>query len=513
MAWADAAAQPTARAGTGFNMTAIGPAENSTGVTAAPAFWWNNSTTWSTLGLSNTKLFGPTFAGYPAAHPRAGGPGTEHGLLHERDSFVTASSVSYADPYLSGRAPELEMFNFGFERGLTQNMTLAVNYMGNESHFIINSGSTGGNARGQWTNEIEPGVPCRPAPLAGTAGGPLLNLAGDGGEHRQSHGRFTQRKRTRVLCHRGGSEQTATIAQMLVAFPQYSGVSDTWGNVGNFAYHSLQITLDERMSNGLTFNFNYTYAKNVGDDGTYRTGFYVPAAAISHGTQSWGQDRMDRSLTVISIPQTLHAYGVYQLPFGKGHIGNNSFLVRQLAGGWQFSSIFTFSSGTPIAATLSGTTAGTTSSATYVGQGQAMPDMNSSYGGTPRINGSWGKGPNGFQAASLGKVQYIDPAAFAVPQNVSTTGTAQYLIGNAPRTAPYGLRNPHTWDWDTGVRRTFPIHEGLSFQFEADCLNTWNNVVFGSPSASWSSGSTSFGSITGISNSPRDFQFAGHLNF
>jgi hypothetical protein len=47
--------------------------------------------------------------------------------------------------------------------------------------------------------------------------------------------------------------------------------------------------------------------------------------------------------------------------------------------------------------------------------------------------------------------------------------------------------------------------------FEADCLNTWNNVVFSSPNATF--GSSAFGTINGISNSPRDFQFAGHINF
>ena len=56
-------------------------------------------------------------------------------------------------------------------------------------------------------------------------------------------------------------------AQMLTAFPQYSGVSDTYGNVGNFSYHSLQVVLNQRMHNGLTFNVNYTYSKNLGDDG------------------------------------------------------------------------------------------------------------------------------------------------------------------------------------------------------------------------------------------------------
>jgi hypothetical protein len=51
------------------------------------------------------------------------------------------------------------------------------------------------------------------------------------------------------------------------------------------------------------------------------------------------------------------------------------------------------------------------------------------------------------------------------------------------------------------------------FVFEADCINTWNNVVFAGPSANWTSGSSTFGTIGSISNSPRDWQFAGHINF
>ncbi len=77
---------------------------------------------------------------------------------------------------------------------------------------------------------------------------------------------------------------SATIQQMLVAFPQYSGVSDTWGNVGNFSYHSLQLLIQQRLAHGLTLHFNYTYAKNIGDDGTYRTGWDIPAADLSGST-------------------------------------------------------------------------------------------------------------------------------------------------------------------------------------------------------------------------------------
>jgi hypothetical protein len=83
------------------------------------------------------------------------------------------------------------------------------------------------------------------------------------------------------------------------------------------------------------------------------------------------------------------------------------------------------------------------------------------------------------------------------------------------------LRSPYNWDVDAGLRRTIPIHENLKLVIEADCLNVWNHVTFGSPSAGWTkqtvlpAAPAAFGQITGVQASPgpRDFQFAGHLNF
>jgi hypothetical protein len=266
---------------------------------------------------------------------------------------------------------------------------------------------------------------------------------------------------------------------------------------------------------------NYTFGKNLGDDGPYRDGYDIPSSAISHGTKSFKQDRIDRSWTTISSPSTLHVYSVYALPFGRGGIGADNLLVRWLAGGWQISGIYQFSSGTPLQLTWSGCS-GTNCPA----QGQNMPDLASGYAGNSRIIGKYGTSPNGTTACNLGiapiggkctAIQYVDPAGYQAPQDVGTTTpthVAQYLIGNAPRTAPYGVRNPNNWDLDTGIRRSFPLHlENAEFVFEADCLNTWNNVVFSGPNGAWSSGSTSFGAITGISNNPRDWQFAGHINF
>lgn len=496
---------------TGFNTTAIGPTESGTGATAGPSYWLNSNSTY--LGANaNTGLFGPGFT-YPA-QPSPNTAATELNTgfyLNGSGSFVSASSVSFADPYYSGRAPQLVLFNFGIERSITPNMTFAANYVGNESHFLIDSTTNGSNARGYWTNEINPNYLPILGPVNGDKGAPLLDSQADAANVATLLSYEPNAPHPAFYTTAGVASSKATIEQMLTAFPQYSGVSDTWGNVANFDYNSLQIALEQRTSHGLTFTVNYTYSKNLGDDGTFRSGWPLPGADISRSTNSatLAQNRIDRSWTAISIPQMVNAFGVYQLPFGKGQIGGDNPVVRWAAGGWQLSGVYTYDAGAPVAVTWSGST-GTT----LVGQGQAMPDMNPAYmSSNARQNGSYGRGPNGTQYANLGSVQYINPNAFANPTNVSTSSTAQYLIGNAPRTAPYTLRQPGTELLNAGLRRSFPLgSEKRTFVFEADCLNVWNKNTFGGPSGSWSAGSTAFGTVSSASGA-RDWQFAGHINF
>ena len=545
--------------GTGFNMTAIGPTEVTTGVSAAPSFWLNNTAyfqaggyagsatpppyagPWYGTNIGNTSLFGPGFT-YPSAPtpgasaqtlntgfflcPVSGvGPG---GNACTPGKMVSASTVSYADPYISGRAPTIVMFNAGFQRAITPNMTVAVDYMGNESHFIINSGTNGSNPRGYWVNQLDPKYLAVLSSVAGygstsatVPNAPLLTSPAYPSNVAILQSYFPSAPAPVFFQNAANVNSAATIVQMLGAFPQYSGVSDTWGtNVGNFSYHSIQLTVNQRVSNGLTFNVNYTFSKNIGDDGTFRSGFAIPAAAMSRSTQSWPVDRYDRSWTVVSIPNSIHAYGTYDLPFGKGHIGNDSTLVRWALGDWKFSGIYTYASGTPATVTWNGCSA-----SVYPGQSTCMPDLAPGYANkTARINGPYGRSASGYNMCNLGinalgqtgctAVAYWDSNAFTPPQYSTVNGTKQYLIGNAPRSRPLWLRNPNTWNGiDAGLRRTFTIHKDLAFQFEANVSNIFNHVTFGGPSGTY--GPSAFGTISGVSSSPlpRDFQFAGHLKF
>jgi hypothetical protein len=503
----------------GFNISANGTPESTTGAGAGPSFWLNNGSAWTTNGLTNTDMLGPGFK-----YPTPPAPSAASQVLNTGDyltgtgnTIANAGGVSFADPYFSGRAPEFIFWNAGVERSVTKDMTIAVNYVGDQSHFLSPSG---GNIRGYWNDQMDPAyIAALGSVTDSTNTKPILISAATAANVAKAQSAMPGLSIPAFFVSAATANpasSTLTLSKGLTAFPQYSGVTDLWGsNSANFSYHSLQITLLQRTAHGLNFNINYTYSKNIGDDGTFRSGFNIPTAALSGGGQNWHQDRIDRSWTTTSVPQNLHAFGVWNLPFGKGHMGGNNWAGRTLAGGWQLSGIYTYSSGSPMAVT-SGTCTGTN----FPNQGQCMPDLVP--GATSaRIKGSFGTGPNGTTTCNLGLVKgcvpitYIDQTKFKNPTNISPISSSPiYLIGNSPRTQALNLRNPGAQDFDAALHRSFGLPKDIgTFVFEVDCINVWNKVTMNGPAVNYPV--SGFGTIGGVSGSPgpRDFQFAGHLNF
>jgi hypothetical protein len=296
------------------------------GPNAGPSFYLNSS---------NSSLFGPGFA-YPAA-PTPGAASTilnTGNYLNSSNAVVTAGQMGYDDPYAGGRAPMYTFWNFGIERTLTRDITLNINYVGDEAHHTWDSGAQ--NARGYWNNEPNPLYRALLGPVNGvnskgstvsiltapatSANVAILNAALAG---------LPNPAFFIAAANAAPSNSNLTIQQMLTAFPQYSGLQDGWGGafVENYSYEAVQATVSQRMAHGLSFNFNFTFSKNIGDDGNFRSGWPIPASAIDGHLQAYKQDRIDRSWTTTSAPYILNTYGVYQLPFGKGKIGGNNWLV------------------------------------------------------------------------------------------------------------------------------------------------------------------------------------------
>ncbi|HSU19524.1 MAG TPA: hypothetical protein VLI45_07235, partial [Acidobacteriaceae bacterium] len=233
-----------------------------------------------------------------------------------------------------------------------------------------------------------------------------------------------------------------------------------------------------------------------------------------------GNNRMDRSITVHDIPENLNIFGYGKLPFGRGKIGGDNWAVRNLAGGWQLSGIFRYTSGEPLLVTGTGCTA--------PAQGTCMPDLAPGRDlGSARINGGYGhgvtyQGPNGYT-----QQHYLDTGAFA-PLNVfplagkggtlATCPNCITKIGTAPRSSSY-LRRPGSYNIDAALQRSFNITpERVKFIFRADCFDVTNKVTFSMSQTQSvsvvnpSSSASSFGRLTGYSGNRR-FQFEGRITF
>lgn len=447
-----------------------------------PAFYLNPNLP---AGYAGTSL--PAYDVTPDRSPTV----NTGNYLDANGNPVFPQKVSYADPNLSRRAPYAESWNFGVERAITRDMMLSVNYSASESHFLT------GGSRGQYIDQLDPKYE--------VLGSLLTQLPG--GVDKGTGQTYLQEAQAILpgigLPYAGFAGSKATIQAMLSPYPQYSGMNDTWGDVANASYNSLQLTLSRRPTHGLSYTVNYTFSKEIDNAGTYRTGWALPSSAVTDGiARPWG--RIDRSLGAGETPHLLRVFGVWDMPFGKGQ----NMFVHSLISGWSLSGIFSYNSGGALDVQAKG--------CKVVGQGTCMPSYTPGYNRSPRINGGWGKGINPISA---GTTSFIDASAFTIPN-------ATYQVGNIARSGAYNLFGPGGFNLDNSLRRTFKITERTNFVFEADAFNVTNAVH-------WRVGSTtvdhatavsgqngvgtndksSFGTISGQSNSPRDWQFSGRINF
>ena len=510
----------TGQDGFGSNIV-LNPAIN-TGVTAGPSYYLNTSTAFTTAGVANANFGGPGYAIPAPVGPSAASLtlGIGNYVDPVTKKYVTPGGApGYADPYLSGRAPEFEFYNFGLQRAITNSLTVAVNYSGSQSHFVGGAG-----VPGFWSGQIDPAhVALTGSTLASDGLTNILSAPAT-----PANIAIAQKADPSIqvpypsYAAAGAISPTPNIGRMLRPYPQYSSPpAPEWDNIANLSYNALQVTLAQREWKGLSFTVNYTYSRNIGDDADTRSAYFVPAAASSNGLDIPGNNRADRDLTTIDTPEILNVYGVEKLPFGKGQIGGNNFVVRNLIGGWSVSGIFTYNSGNPLLVTGSGCT--TPSS------GTCMPDIAPGMLNNIRQNGSWGKG---LTAANLSAVHYLNASAFSAPNAFPIPNpppgcpaasiapppgcpVAVSKIGDAPRTN-LNLWSPSHYNLNASLQRTFNITpERVKFVFQADAFNVSNKVTFGGINTTVSlkpGTSNTFGEVTSASGN-RDFQFSGRINF
>jgi hypothetical protein len=422
----------------------------------APAFFWSGGNTLPTAysGIYQGGL--PPYQQAPFFNPSlntgfyTGGP--------------AGGGITYGDPEIGGRPPAFNNYTLSVQQAITQNLTFTLAYSGSQGHYLPS-----GVGRVGWVNQLDPKylvlgndlnlVVISPANVtkynadAAAAGLPAFKLP--------------------------FANYNNTFGRALTPFPQYSGVTDIWGGVGNSSYNGLQVIVNQRVSNGLTFNVAYIWSREIDDVvGSART-VYNP--------------RQERALGGIDRTNVVTASLDYKLPFGKGHSFGSSTYVSPIVSGWELSSIFQLASGAPLTVTGSCTIP-------FTG-GFCPANYNPSFTGSPVINGGPGSGRG--NAIPGHNAVYLDKSAFSNP--------AAYTFGNTARSAPYGLRSPYTWNQDLTVRRTFSIWENLKLEAAVSAFNIYNAVNFGGVGTSITS--SSFGTVSNQANLPRKLQAEARITF
>jgi hypothetical protein len=246
-------------------------------------------------------------------------------------------------------------------------------------------------------------------------------------------------------------------------------------------YHALQVSLNKRMTNGLTLKGAYTWGHNLGmfNEVGGEINFVDPTQRRRNYTQSLNDVR-----------HTLQMGYIYDLPFGKGKKFLTSGLAATIFGDWQLNGIFAAYSGRPYDLTSSATACN-------------CPGYANTFTGDV-INPSYTK---------IGSPdQWLDKTAFAPVTR--RTGTAADL-GNMNRRV---LVSPGIVNLDAGLFKDIRITERWKAQLRAETFNLTNTPHFNAPDGNASNStfmviSSSYGSRFAQDQGNRNFRFAVKLTF
>jgi len=282
--------------------------------------------------------------------------------------------------------------------------------------------------------------------------------------------------------------------KLYVPYPQYSsgnisGISSSFVPWANSIYNAAQLRIEERFSAGLQFEFAYSFQKSI-DDSSLGSSGYSFLTGGSTTSESIARDpnnlRLDRSLSVFSIPQIAQLSFVYQLPFGsrRKYGANVSGWIDALLGGWQVNGIYRVDDGLPIQLFLCGGCS--TSLPTY---GNQYPNLLAllNVAGTGNLN------------------QY-----FANPQ--VAVKPAPYSDGDAPRVLS-NARIPGTDNLTASLFKEvfLRFREGAKLEIRLEAFNVLNRVQFAAPDTNV--GDATFGQISSQANQPRQVQIGLKLYY
>jgi hypothetical protein len=131
--------------------------------------------------------------------------------------------------------------------------------------------------------------------------------------------------------------------------PQYAALN-TWSTFAISNYNSAQVSVRQRLSNDITFDFNYTLSHSLDDaSGLQNAGNFSTASLIFNPLDPM----TNYADSDFDIRHNINANWLVGLPFGRGkkYLSDSGKFVNGVLGGWDITGIFRWNSGLPTATT------------------------------------------------------------------------------------------------------------------------------------------------------------------
>jgi hypothetical protein len=372
----------------------------------------------------------------------------------------------------ANQTPYDQSWSLGVERELRGNVVLNVEYIGKKGTHLPFSGSNYIDHLGPWVEGLPAAGPDPTQPACQVLSIACLNT-------------YINNPLSTVISDPNSSLSSPQVqyTQLLIPYPQFTGVSIEPRLIGASIYHGLQLSAEKRYSNGLQFLATYVYSKSIdnssqADDNVTWLGSFT---SLQDPNKPW----LERSLSTFDIPHVLQFSYTYDLPFGRNRalLGNMPRWAEAVIGGWKTNGIWRIADGRPLSFTLA--------------DGNAIPTygaMRPNISGTPRRN----HGPDWVDN------YFSDTTIFSRPPD--------FTLGNAPR-ALGSVRSPWSWTTNLSLVKQFPVHEEMFVEVRLEARNAFNHPVFGTPDTTVDDFGN-FGKIFYQSgNGPREMQLAVKFNF
>lgn len=253
-------------------------------------------------------------------------------------------------------------------------------------------------------------------------------------------------------------------AQLRRPYPNLGNITYGAGSVGlgTSSYNALQVLYVRRMSQGLSAQAAYSFAKTLSTfdfDGSSNAFGSLPAPQNNYNLAA------ERSPAVPNQTNILTWGFVWELPAGKNrHFLNRGGWMNAVVGGWQLSSISGLRSGLPL---LMGT----------------VQNLTGSLGGGSRPNR---RGNASLPGSQRSIYEWFNPGMFVLP--------AAYTFGNDSRTEPQ-VDGPGNFNMDLLLGKQFYFTDRLRLEFRCQASNSINHFNPGTPNTSI--GAPGVGTITG----------------